>query len=326
MKELVKAAIKSSVGRLPWGANEALFEALLARMGGAELLARCMPKIDYLHLCADGEYGLIQSALSDGLLLPDYGRTGVYEPRMAKLFHDFFEYSGGGTYVDIGANIGLTTIPVARDPRIACLAFEPEPNNFYNLQSNVRRNCVHQNVEVHKVAIYKESTVLAFDINDTNLGGHRISSDQARKVDVVEVHAEPLDRFDANIKGSVAVKIDTEGAEPFVIAGGSRVLSRASIVVLEFCPNHMQTIGSDPDVIFEFLSDFHAIGVASRKGDDLPKPIPATEALSHLRDQASLLRHGDNNYWDVFAFREDCGDFLENASRRGTHASGDLHP
>jgi hypothetical protein len=60
---------------------------------------------------ASGSYGLIRSSLNDGLILPAYARTGVYEPRLAALFCEFFASQGGGTYLDIGANIGLTTIP-----------------------------------------------------------------------------------------------------------------------------------------------------------------------------------------------------------------------
>jgi hypothetical protein len=60
LKNLAKAALKAMVRRFPWGANEAIFESLYERMGPEQILARCMPALDHMQLCATGEYGLIQ--------------------------------------------------------------------------------------------------------------------------------------------------------------------------------------------------------------------------------------------------------------------------
>ena len=103
-KNLAKAGLKAMVRRFPWGANEAIFEALYERMGPEQILARCTPTLDHLQLCATGEYGLIQSALNDGLILPAYARSGIYEPRLAELFRDFFARHGGGSSGRIAHN------------------------------------------------------------------------------------------------------------------------------------------------------------------------------------------------------------------------------
>jgi hypothetical protein len=79
MKELAKALIRAGLKRLPLGANEVLFDAVCSRMGAEEVVARSAPRLNYLHLCADGKYGLMQGPLNDGLLLPTYGRTGAYD-------------------------------------------------------------------------------------------------------------------------------------------------------------------------------------------------------------------------------------------------------
>lgn len=308
MKRLIKAGIKWSVKRLPWGVHEALFDGLLTHLGPTEILERSFPRIPALgslHLCADGEYGLIRSALNDGLLLPTYARNGSYEPRMAKLFRDFFERTGGGTYLDIGANIGLTTIPVAVDPNVKCLSFEPEPTNYNFLISNVESNCKNQNVSTFQVALYKERAKLLFSLNRENIGDHKIVNGRGPNGNTIEVEAAPLDEFEPHIEGAVAAKIDTQGAEPFVISGGERVLSRASFVVLEFSPYHMDLLGSDPEIVFRFLSGFRQIGIASLRGNDLPTPQPVAEAISSLRQKLAAWRKGDQTYWDIFAYRTD---------------------
>ena len=290
--------------RFPWGANEALLEALCARMGTEEIRARCSANIDHLQLCASGSYGLIQSALNDGLILPAYARTGVYEPRMAALFGEFFASQGGGTYLDIGANIGLTTIPVAQDPAVKCLAFEPDPVNSRHLRANIERNCLHHNVDVHQVALFADKATLEFALHEWNLGDHRLNMAQRGSRRAIQVEAVPLDQFVGEVKGAVAAKIDTQGAEPFVIAGGRQVLSRVSLVVLEFAPSHMHALGADPNVVLEFLAGFERIAISSVKGDDVPVFRPAAEALPQLKTFVAESRSGDERYCDVFATRE----------------------
>ena len=192
-KNLAKAGLKAMVRRFPWGANEAIFEALYERMGPEQILARCMPALDHMQLCATGEYGLIQSALNDGLILPAYARSGIYEPRLAELFRDFFARHGGGTYLYIGANIGLTTIPVARDPAVRRLAFEPAPVNNRNHRANVERNCPNHNVTVHEVAQFSRSAALDFAKDAWNLGDHRLSPHGHSTRHTIQVEAAPLD-------------------------------------------------------------------------------------------------------------------------------------
>jgi FkbM family methyltransferase len=272
-------------------------------MGAEQIVARCNARIDYMQLCASGSYGLIQSSLNDGLILPAYARTGVYEPRLAALFREFFASQGGGTYLDIGANIGLTTIPVAQDPTVRCLAFEPDPVNNRHLRANIERNCPNHNVTVHQVALFANKSTLDFALNEWNLGDHRLSVTQRGPSRTIQVEAVPLDQFLDKVVGAVAAKIDTQGAEPFVIAGGREVLSRASLVVLEFAPAHMRALAGDPNVVLEFLTEFEWIAISSVRGDDPPVFRPAAEALLQLKTLLSEQRSGESRYCDVFASR-----------------------
>jgi FkbM family methyltransferase len=304
MKELAKAVIRAGVRRLPWGANEALLEAICSRMGAEAVMARSATQLNYLHLCADGKYGLMQSSLNDGLLLPTYGRAGTYDEDMATLFREFFARHGGGTYLDIGANIGLTIIPIAIDPKVKCLAFEPDPLNNRHLRANVQRNCRNGNVEIHQVALFSSRTKLRFVLNDQNIGDHRVDPDGHATGHAVEVAAVPLDEFIESLDGAVAAKIDTQGAEPFVIAGGGTALSRASLIVLEFSPYHMRALGGNPRVVLEFLAGFDLIGLRPVRGSGIPASQPAAEAIRFLEDRLSDWKDGDETYWDVFASRE----------------------
>jgi hypothetical protein len=71
---------------------------------------------------------MVTSVWNDRFVLPEYAATGTFAETVTSALTDFLR--GGGTYIDVGANIGLTIIPVARNPNVHCLAFEPEPVNF----------------------------------------------------------------------------------------------------------------------------------------------------------------------------------------------------
>ena len=52
-------------------------------------------------------------------------------------------------------------------------------------------------------------------------------------------------KLPGNLKGPLAVKIDTQGAEPFVVSGGKETLGRAGLIVSEFGPDGMAQLGGN---------------------------------------------------------------------------------
>lgn len=273
----------------------------------AEVVALLAARLGIDALVASGEWGTIQSAPLDKAVFAVYARTGTWAPTTNRLFIEFFKARGGGMYLDIGANIGLTTIPVARNPEVACVAFEPDPINFRNLTANVAANCPHGNVTLRPLAVYAHRCTLAFELSDRNLGDHRIRPDhtsgsgQGRRETRVE--AAPLDELIGGIPGPLAVKCDTQGAEPFVVSGGSRVLSRADLVVLEFWPYGMAMLGADPETVFSFIAPFPRVRILSKehKGNELPPPID--RPIDALRAFMRQHRANSRMYVDLVAER-----------------------
>ncbi len=88
-----------------------------------------------------GAYGLIQGSVEDSAVLGTYCRTKTWRPAFAEFFNGFFGNQERGVFIDVGANIGLTIIPVVRDAHIRCFGFEPDPTNFRYLRNNVQLNC-----------------------------------------------------------------------------------------------------------------------------------------------------------------------------------------
>lgn len=209
-----------------------------------------------------GEFGLVAGALDDAAVLRAYATNGFWARAANEFFCDFFRRAGGGTYLDIGANLGLTTIPTAQNPGVACHAFEPAPANFKFLSRNVAANCPHGNVRLFNLALFDHKTTLDMGLAPRNSGDARVRTSAGTAPDVdrtartVSVQADRLDdvlALDA-LRRPIAAKIVTQGAEARVLAGGQSVLGAADAIVLEFDPALIRQIDREITVTTEFLA------------------------------------------------------------------------
>src|SRR6185437_5986989 len=155
-----------------------------------------------------GSTGAFFGPTYDQSVTKSYLRTGSWSTNLVGLFQHFFEQAGGGTFYDIGGNIGLVTVPVSRDPKVRCVVFEPDPHNCMLLRANVAINSGGSNVEIVNAAVAAEKGELGLVRSDYNSGDHYLSDHGEIRVPVVR-----LDDYPA-APGPFAVKIDTQGAEP----------------------------------------------------------------------------------------------------------------
>ncbi len=304
MKQLSKALLRYLVFHAPWGAREAVLQACIDRVGAVEVGSRLFPKLKVIEIGAAGDRGIVTSAWNDLFVLPEYAATGTFAETVTSALTDFFG-NGGGTYMDVGANIGLTTIPVARNPQVQCLAFEPEPTNFGFLQRNVARNAPEGMVEFHQVALFHERGSMSLSIADANIGDHRLTLAGVPGRRSIEIPTVPLDDFYTRITGPLAIKIDTQGAEPFVLAGAQKILAKVGLLVIEFCPFLMQQLGGDPNVVIEAVSGFDRIAVMSGGRAETPIFVSVDAAQKILRDKVKTADASDGDYLDIMAVRSE---------------------
>ena len=249
--------------------------------------------MNVVELSVRGDYGVFTQSVADRTMLPVYATTGRWNHEMNERLASFFSKEGG-TYVDVGANIGLTLVPLAQNPDVDIVAFEPDPSNFHYLTRNVADNCTHANVTLHRLAAFREKSQLSFELSPDNLGNHRIRlkdeagalGEQLRKTitvdavrldDVVEVKRKPL-----------AVKIDTEGAESFVIEGGPRLLSQAQLFFTEIWPYGIARMGGNIERVarlikdnfttFQIPPDFGPEQMAAHSAEDFIVPLMSRSA------------------------------------------------
>jgi len=280
---LAKRLIAEFVRMLPRRARKALLRELCTAVsiGDAyEAFQRLGRQYGIADVRVPGDYGLIEGALADTAILATYAQTRRWAASLTQVVETFFEGRESGTYIDVGANIGLTTIPVARRAGVACKAFEPEPRTFRYLTGNIRRNCAAGNVETFNLALSDHRGTVAFELADDNLGDNRIhltdddgSFGEARR----RIITVPADRLDdvLNIDGlarPIAVKIDTQGAECRVLDGGRAVLDAATIFTFEFWPYGIRRMASDPDDLIAFVAARFSSG-AMLAGESNETPI-----------------------------------------------------
>lgn len=296
----------------PDGAKAALARAIaddkdFVRKHGHRLVAAMAPECGIDALRTVGEYGPIVSASRDASVFLQYARTGRWAESTNAAFAEFFDARGGGAYLDIGANIGLTTIPVAQRPSVTCFAFEPEPENFRNLSTNVAANCKHDNVKLFQTAVFDRDAELKFELAPNNLGDHRIrlkdssvnlQGENERRT--ITVPAAPLDTLVGEIRSPLAVKIDVQGAEPFVVAGGMRTLSGADLMLVEWSPYHMSRMGGDPRIVLDLLrKNFSRGRINQAESDEVGALRPITEVCDQLEQTIETYRDRPSRYMDV---------------------------
>jgi len=223
-------------------------------------------------LSVRGAYGLISGPASDNVIMRWYATTGTWSAPTNEMIAE--RLRSGGTFVDVGANLGLTTIPAARLPGVRVISFEPDPTCYRYLVDNVAANCPNADVRLENLAIYDREAVLTLEVSNVNHGDNRIRRQAAAGAldeqdrPTVPVRAVPLDDFLTDpLVGPVVVKVDTQGAEPYVVAGGRRTLAQATLVLLEYWPYGMARQQGDPSILHDVMKQFPKVAVRTETGE-----------------------------------------------------------
>ena len=315
-KTLAKWLVAAFVRCLPRRARKGLLGELCAAATGRDAYAalqRLGRRYGITDVRVSGNYGLIEGGLADTAMLATYARTRCWVPGINAAIDAFFEEHDGGTYIDIGANIGLTTIPIACRAGVACKAFEPEPQAFRYLTANLAQNCPAANVETFNFALLDRRGIIAFELSDDNLGDHRIRLNAANgsfgEADrrVIEVSTKRLDDVlrAEELSRPIAIRLSTQGAECRILEGGQAVFEAASFFTFEFWPYGIARMGDDAGRLIDFIARRYSSGaVLDSKQDNHPTWKPISEIVERLGNFASC---GDDQRYaacDVIAIRK----------------------
>jgi len=158
-----------------------------------------------------------------------------------------------GMYViDIGANIGITTIAIAKRIRKVgkLYSFEPLPEYFNILKDNVSSNGL-ENVKVYELAVTDQVGRAPFYQRELSSG---ITFEQGAKK--FEVPTTTIDRFltAEKIGRMDLINMDCEGSELFVLKGAKETLRKNKVKI--FCEIHhdfLKQLGQSVEDIVQYL-------------------------------------------------------------------------
>jgi len=307
-KEAAKRILRAAVSWLPPGASVAVLEQASENLGHWSALVRIAPRCGVDSVAVQGSYGIFDGSPRDSTVLGGYATAGTWARRTNQLLCEFFA-GRGGSYLDVGANIGLTTIPVAQNPRVACLALEPNPAVYRFLTRNVVRNCPHGNVTTRQAAAFARRDTLLLEVDPANQGDNRLRLTERAGLhgeeqwSTVRVEALPLDELVPDTPGILAVKIDTQGAEPYVFEGGARTLDRARLLICEWSPYLLARLGGQVERVTSYLArSFDQLIIApGEEGAGRAEPVGV--AVERLLAMAHDARDDSSVYADIIARR-----------------------
>ena len=181
---------------------------------------------------------------------------GTYEELESKIMEEKIEM--GNIVVDVGANIGLHTLNMARIVGNAgqVFAFEPDPSNFEILKKNVKINN-YKNIILEQKAVgdkHGRTTLYQSD----HPGKHRIFPQTEQAKSQVQVELTNLDNyFDSDMTDKINfIKIDVEGLEFSVLKGMKNILknSKKIKILFEFMPENTIEVGFTPIELLNYLT------------------------------------------------------------------------
>jgi FkbM family methyltransferase len=186
------------------------------------------------------------------LLLHKFGLLGKRE----RLFFEQ-KLKPGMTVIDIGANQGLYSLMFSRlvGETGAVIAFEPEPDMFAALETNVSANS-SKNLECHRLALGSKSGEAMISRSLINGGDNRLGSGHSDTTSMKKpVTIVTLDEIVGNRKIDF-IKMDVQGWEGEAIRGMEATLQRNPTIGLyfEFWPAGLWRSGWEPLDLLQLIS------------------------------------------------------------------------
>jgi FkbM family methyltransferase len=157
----------------------------------------------------------------------------------------------GRDFLDVGANIGTTTLAAFLAGARRVTAIEPAPANVETLRLNVTANALGERVRVVAAAASDRDGTVELGLSPTNSGDHRVRvGGRADAGPARQVVTVPAVRIDSLVEaGEIdperlgVVWMDVQGHEAAVLTGAERLVEAGAPIVLEYWPHGLRATG-----------------------------------------------------------------------------------
>jgi FkbM family methyltransferase len=158
--------------------------------------------------------------------------------------------------IDVGANIGVTSIAIAKQvgAKGNLYAFEPHPRYFAILKENLASNRL-SNVSAFEVALTDKVGKTDFYKKERSSG--IVSAEGAQKI---EASCTTIDRFlnEQNSLGVDIINMDCEGSELLVLRGAEKTLRMNTVKI--FCEIHHDFLRQLGQSVADIIVYLHNLG------------------------------------------------------------------
>lgn len=168
----------------------------------------------------------------------------------------------GTLVVDVGANIGFFSLALTRRADVSLLAFEPDRQNFQNLDRSIAEHALGSRIHLYMIALSDTTGTGSLYLSDLAPTDHKLINSRSSRS--TEIAMARLDDFFSQhtdlAKMPVSlIKIDVQGAELLVLRGMHQTLKAYSYppILVEYSPDDLTHAGVTPR---EFFGAFEALG------------------------------------------------------------------
>jgi FkbM family methyltransferase len=185
------------------------------------------------------------------------------------------ERARAGTFIDVGANIGTTTVAALRAAdfrRAVCL--EPEPRNQRLLRVNIELNDLSERVQVIGSGASDTLGKARLLVSEDKSGIHEVAEPGSENEEwaegrrPMEIDLVTLDSLVENsvidADGTGMLWSDAEGHEGRVVAGAGRLLSTGTPAILEIAPEKLERQGVT-DLLVDAMTEHYTHFIHMRK-------------------------------------------------------------
>ncbi|MDD1428134.1 FkbM family methyltransferase [Dolichospermum sp. ST_sed9] len=179
-----------------------------------------------------------------------------YKPTVDSEDYEFISsfLKEGDTYIDIGANIGITLIPAAKciGDSGKAIAFEPHPKIYSYLRENVDLNNL-SGLEIHNCAVGNSEGYIYFTDKFTDeKNSVSNTSENSIKVPIIS-----LDNALKQINNISLLKLDVEGYEKYVLESAQKTLEKVNCIYFEVCPENYENFGYQTSDVLTLLKEYN---------------------------------------------------------------------
>jgi FkbM family methyltransferase len=201
------------------------------------------PLTRYLSVEAKGLTFLVTTddRLGRGLFVRGWRQDFRHLDRAMRLLEKYRPIGPEAVFVDVGANIGTTTVRAIRRHGFARgVALEPAPQNFRTLRLNLVANDIDSRVTAVPAAVSDHDGRVELALSSRTSGEHTIVPPNGAAPETLTVEALSLDGLiERGVLDPDAVGllwIDAQGAEGLALAGATALLERGVPIALAVRP------------------------------------------------------------------------------------------